>query len=89
MGAILPSVSAGVFDPNDVEAMSTAYEEVCKALHINGDAGARETIAERVIELARRGERRPTVLRDRVLAEANAGITMLPGSGMWNSAASP
>jgi hypothetical protein len=34
---------------------------------------ARETIAARVIELARRGERCPSVLRDRVLAEANAG----------------
>ena len=73
MVAILPSVSAGVFYPDDVEAMSLAYEEICNALHINGAAGARETIAERVIELARRGERCPTVLRDRVLAEANAG----------------
>jgi hypothetical protein len=72
MGAILP-FAAGVFEPDDVEAMSHAYEEVCIALHINGDARARETIAVRVIELARRGERRPTVLRDRVLAEANAG----------------
>jgi hypothetical protein len=69
MGAIL----VGIFEPNDIEAMSLAYEEVCNALHINGDARARETIATRVIELARRGERRHTVLRDRVLAEANGG----------------
>ena len=34
---------------------------------------ARETIAARVIELAQRGERCPTVLRDRVLAGMNAG----------------
>jgi len=73
MGAILPLVSAGAFEPNDIEAMSIAYENVCHALHINGDVRARETIAERVIELARRGERCPTVLRDRVLAEANGG----------------
>lgn len=73
MGAIIPSVSAGAFEPNDIEAMSLAYEEVCNALHINGDAGARETIAARVIDFARRGERCPTVLRDRVLAEANGG----------------
>jgi hypothetical protein len=73
MGAILPSVSAGVFYPDDVEAISLAHEKVCHALHINGDAWARETIAVRVIELARRGELCPTVLRDRVLAEANAG----------------
>ena len=73
MGAILPSVSAGVFYPEDVEAMSVAHEGVCHALHVNGEAGARETIAVRVIELARRGELCPTVLRTRVLAEANAG----------------
>ena len=72
MGAIHPFVSAA-FEPNDIEAMSLAYEDVCHALHINGDVKARETIAERVIELARRGERSPTVLRDRVLAEANGG----------------
>jgi len=73
MGAILPFVSAGAFEPNDIQAMSVAYEDVCKALHINGDARARETIAARVIELARRGERCPTLLRDRVLQEAGMG----------------
>ena len=59
MGAILPCGSAGAFEPNDIQAMSLAYDEVCNALHINGDIRARETIAERVIELARRGERCP------------------------------
>jgi hypothetical protein len=48
--------------------MSLAYEDICDALHINDDIRARETIAVNVIELARRGERCPTVLRDRVLA---------------------
>jgi hypothetical protein len=71
MDAILPFETGGVFEPDDTQAMSLAYEDICDALHINGDAGARETIATRVIELARRGERCPTVLRDRVLAEAN------------------
>ena len=73
MGVILPFLSAGVFEPNDIEAMSLACEEVCHYLHINGDARARESIAARVIELAQRGERCPTVLRDRVLAGMNAG----------------
>ncbi|MCW1996221.1 hypothetical protein ACVIWV_009200 [Bradyrhizobium diazoefficiens] len=61
MGVILPFVSAGAFEPNDIEAMSLACEEVCHYLHINGDARARETIAARVIELTQRGERCPTV----------------------------
>ena len=73
MGAILPFLrEAGAFDPDDVKAMSTAYVEVCKALDVNGDATARETIATRIIELARRGERSPTRLRDRVLMEAGS-----------------
>jgi hypothetical protein len=37
----------------------------------NGDNQARETVASRVIELARRGERSSDRLRDRVLREAN------------------
>lgn len=73
MGVILPFVSAGAFEPNDIEAMSLACEEVCHYLHISGDARARETIAARVIELAQRDERCPSVLRDRVLAGMNAG----------------
>jgi len=75
----MAAILAGVFEPDDIEAMSLAYEGVCGTLDINGDARARETIAERVIELARRGERRPAVLRDRVLAEANADTELL----MW------
>lgn len=84
MGSILPFVSTGAFEPNDIQAMSLAYEDICGALHINGDIRARETIAARVIELARRGERCPTVLRDRVLAEANGdtGIVRL-GVAAW------
>lgn len=73
MGATLPFVSAGAFEPNDIQAMSVAYEDICAALHINGDIKARETIAVRVIELARLGDRSPTFLRDRVLHEAGMG----------------
>jgi hypothetical protein len=59
------------FDPIDVEAMSNALDDVCKVLNLtNGAKVAREVMAERIIELARRGERSPTVLRDRVLREA-------------------
>jgi hypothetical protein len=46
---------------------------VCVALKIDGNKSARETIATRIIELARRGERHPTRLRDRLLHEASGG----------------
>jgi hypothetical protein len=73
MGAILPLVLGGAFAPKDIEAISVAYEEVCSVLHINRDIRTRETIAARVIELARRGESCPTILRDRVIAWAKGG----------------
>ena len=61
------------FDPPAIDAMSAALEEICQALHINGNASAREVIAIRISELARRGERSPTALRDVLLAEARSG----------------
>ena len=60
-----------VFEPTDIQVMSNALDNVCNVLNLtNGAKAAREVIAERIIELARRGERSPTVLRDRVLKES-------------------
>jgi hypothetical protein len=68
---IRPYLNDGVFSPVGIQAMSMAFDDVCKALHLDGHAAAKEAVAIRIIELARRGERSPTKLRDRVLAEAN------------------
>ena len=65
------------FEPETVAAMVTALEQVCATLKINGNATAREVIATRIIELARRGENDAEKLRDRVLSEANGGSTPL------------
>ena len=62
-----------MFEPEATQAMSVAFDEVCQALKLNGDARAREAIAVRIIELARRGERDPNRLRERVLQDANGG----------------
>jgi hypothetical protein len=60
------------FDQKDIEAMSLALADVCRSLGVNGNnPAAAEVVAIRIIELAQRGERSPTILRDRVLAEAN------------------
>ena len=61
------------FEPQAVEAMSSALDQVCAALNVKGQGSAREIIALRILELARRGERDPTILRDRLLNEANSG----------------
>jgi len=70
--SIHPFLNRAVFEPDEIQAMSLALDDVCKALKLP-DSGnpAREVIAVRIIELARRGERSPTRLRDRVLNEAN------------------
>lgn len=72
MATILPFLRTGehVFDPKDVAAMATALDDVCKILNLNDDSSARETVAMRIIDLAKAGMRSPTGLRDRVLHEA-------------------
>ena len=59
-----------VFEPHDIKAMSIALDDVCEVLKLQDDGPAQEVIAARIIDLARRGERSPTRLRDRVLHEA-------------------
>ena len=70
MATILPFMRDAVFEPKDIKAMSMALDDVCTTLNLR-DGHAREIIAERIITLARGGERSPTILRDRVLKEAN------------------
>jgi hypothetical protein len=70
MATILKYLQDDGFQPNDIKAMSMALDDLCE-LKLDGNANAKETIAVRIIELARRGERSPTKLRDRVLSEAN------------------
>jgi len=47
------------FEPSDISVMSLALDDVCKALGLDGNANAKEVVAERLIELVRRGERSP------------------------------
>jgi hypothetical protein len=68
---IVPFLRDTAFNPDDIKAMSMALDDVCKTLNLTDRAKAeREVIAERIIALARNGERSPTLLRDRVLREA-------------------
>ena len=58
--AIAPilKVRSGAFEPHAVQVMSRAFDEVCLALTLNHeDAHARDIVAVRIIELARRGLR--------------------------------
>lgn len=76
MSAIIPFLRDAGFDQSDITAMSIALDDVCKILKLEHDAIARETVAMRIIELARRGERNPLRLRDRLVAEANGEVVL-------------
>lgn len=57
-----------VFDDLATKAMGEAFDAACKDLHDAGQPSlAYETIAKRIIEAARSGERDPDILRDRAL----------------------
>jgi hypothetical protein len=77
MGTIVPFLSETGFGPDEIKAMSLALDDVCQALKLDGHSRTREVVAIRILELARRGERSPIRLRDRILQEAN-GRTPLP-----------
>ena len=73
MGTIVEFIREdAAFNPADIRVMSMALDGVCKTLSVDRHQD-RKVIAIRIIELARRGERSPTKLRDRLLAEANSG----------------
>lgn len=76
MATIIPFLRDGgfyrdnVFEPHDIKAMSLALDDVCQVLKLKDNCPAREIMAARIIDLAGRGERSPTFLRDKVLYEA-------------------
>jgi hypothetical protein len=74
MATILPFLkNQSVFEPETTQAMSIAFDEACQALKLSDKAmRERETVAVRIIEWARRGERDPARLRERVLRDAGA-----------------
>jgi hypothetical protein len=56
----------GTFDDAATQVMGDAYDWVCTGLRL--DDAMRETVAQRIIEAAQRGERDPTRLREIGLA---------------------
>jgi hypothetical protein len=83
MSRILPfpakkTSGEAVFPPDVIRAMSLAFDEVCERLSIAETAdAAREMVASRIVELARKGERNPEHLRDEAL-KSIGGLTGVP-----------
>jgi hypothetical protein len=67
---IRPYLKEGAFGPETVAAMAAAFDNVCKTLDAVGrsDLG-KETVAIKIIELARAGETDPVVLCEMTLSE--------------------
>jgi hypothetical protein len=71
--SIHPFLRRVAFEPDDIQAMSVALDDVCVALKVPlTDNRARDVIATRIVDLAGRGEHDSIRLRDRVLREAAA-----------------
>ena len=70
---ISPFLHHSKFDPEATRVMGVAFEMVRAALWFAGRHDlANEIIAERIIELAKAGERNPDLLCERVLDEIRA-----------------
>jgi hypothetical protein len=60
--------SRGVFSPEEIAIITTAFEDTLRALGlVNRQDPAVTMVAKRMIQLARGGEHDPIVLRDAVL----------------------
>ncbi|MPZ41334.1 MAG: hypothetical protein GEU95_25465 [Rhizobiales bacterium] len=61
------------FEQDEIVDMALAVDNVCEVLEIAPeDAPTMKSIAERVVQHARRGERDPEVLAERVISEMRA-----------------
>ena len=71
---IVPFLRDNMFGPQDIQAMSTAFEEICDILNMADQAkGDRELLAKKIIALARRDECNAALLRDSMLREIAHG----------------
>ena len=56
MATIIPYLRDSAFDPDDIQAMSMALDDVCMTLNLTDAAkAAREVIAERIIDACSNG----------------------------------
>ena len=60
---------AGVFSPEDVAALTTAFEDALLVLQLDRYDPVAVAMAKRIIELAEQGERNPTRLLNAVVTE--------------------
>ena len=75
---VVPFLTDNVFGPRDIQAMSTALEDVCSILNLaDDDKSEKERLAKKIITLAKGSERNAALLRDQMLRE------IAHGQGGW------
>jgi hypothetical protein len=68
--SITPYLNGERFEPETKRVIGVAFEQVCIALRIGAsDDDVKQAIANKVIELAKAGERDPNILCERVLED--------------------
>ena len=78
MGKIVRNLFDTAFDPETVKALCDAYDRACTSLHDRGQPDiVNEVIAERIISLAKKGERDPDKLCEGALV-ALSGTPFFP-----------
>jgi hypothetical protein len=76
-----PPSRAPVFEPDITQAMGVAFERGCRALNLTDEADPlSKSLADRIIELARHGERDPDQLCEQALRALRENLH-LPSGG--------
>jgi len=75
MVSIRPSMGGqSAFQPNELDAMSKAFDDVCERMKLTPDqTDQREILAEQIIDLARSGVTNPEVLLE-MLSAPRSGL---------------
>jgi hypothetical protein len=73
---IRPFLNGEQFDQESIRILGVAFEQVCIALRIGDcDDNVRQGIANKIIELAKTGERNPDLLCERALEDIREPVS--------------
>ena len=75
MGIATKNLNRGrAFQPDEIQVLAEALDEVCRELDIDQHEAAREIVAMRILDLAGHGALDSAQLRDELLGDAD-GVT--------------
>jgi hypothetical protein len=71
--AIYRLIANGTFGPEEIKAMTAAYEAALVDIELNRDDPITEVIATAIVSITSRGERDPATIKNRALNTLDAG----------------